>query len=81
MAENLTLGNSDMSPATDKALSLGTTSKRYKYSFIDNHIAATAVYLGDMTTAGSWRMRISGTDIVFERLEGGSWVQKGTFTA
>jgi len=39
-------------------------------------------YLGGPSTAeGTWRFRISGTDIVAERLESGSWIQKGGFTA
>lgn len=30
---------------------------------------------------GTWRFSISGTDLIVERKESGSWVQKGGFTA
>ena len=40
-----------------------------------------AVYLGDKSTDGSWRMVRSGNDIIWERRETGSWVQKGSFVA
>lgn len=40
-----------------------------------------AVYLGDKSTNGSWRMVRSGDDIVWERRESDSWVQKGSFVA
>jgi hypothetical protein len=39
------------------------------------------VNMGDPTVDGSWRMSVSGTDLVFERRESGVWVQKGSITA
>lgn len=39
------------------------------------------VNFGDPNVNGSWRMSISGTDIIVERRESGSWVNKGGFTA
>lgn len=35
------------------------------------------ITLGDGTTDGSWRFRISGTDLLHERLESGIWTEKG----
>ena len=43
--------------------------------------AAAAFYLGDSGTDGTWRMRVNGADWVVEKREGGSYVQKGSFTA
>lgn len=39
---------------------------------------ANAYYMGDSATDGSWRIVRSGTDLVFERRESGSWVTKST---
>lgn len=48
----------------------------------DVEIASTgAVYLGDPTTDGSWRIMRSGNNLVFERRETGAWVGKGSFAA
>jgi hypothetical protein len=41
----------------------------------------TYQYFGPKTSDGSWRMYISGTDLVTERREGGNWVLKHTITA
>ena len=38
-----------------------------------------AFYLGDSGTDGSWRMRINGTKIVWEKRETGSWNEQGSF--
>ena len=38
-----------------------------------------AFYLGDSGTDGSWRMRVNGTKIVWEKRETGSWNEKGSF--
>ncbi len=42
---------------------------------------AEAFYVGDKTSDGSWRMRVNGADIVWEKRETGTWNQKGSFTA
>ena len=42
---------------------------------------AQAFYFGSATTDGSWRMKLSGGDIVWEKRESGTWNQKGSFTA
>lgn len=39
------------------------------------------VYFGSYTVDGSWRMYISGTDFLVERLEAGTWVEKSRFLA
>ena len=39
------------------------------------------VYRGDPNTDGSWRDYVSGGDLIFEKREGGSWVEKGRFVA
>lgn len=38
------------------------------------------VYFGASDTNGSWRIRPSGTDLLIERRESGSWVAKTTIT-
>jgi len=40
----------------------------------------TLVNFGDPTIDGSWRISVSGTDLIFERREAGSWIQKGGIT-
>jgi hypothetical protein len=37
-------------------------------------------YIGDPSTDGSWRIAISGADLVFQRRISGVWTTKGTFT-
>lgn len=43
--------------------------------------ASASFIIGDGGTDGSWRIRIVGTDLVFDRRESGSWIPKGDFTA
>lgn len=43
--------------------------------------SAGAVYEGDPTVDGTWRMWRSGTDLLFQRRESSVWVTKGTFLA
>ena len=43
--------------------------------------AANYAYFGSPTVDGSWRLHISGTDLVAERRESASWIEKGAFTA
>jgi hypothetical protein len=37
-------------------------------------------YLGSSGSDGTWRLRVSGTDLLIERRESGSYVTKGKFT-
>lgn len=37
------------------------------------------LYFGDPNTDGSWRIYISGTNLVIERRESSSWVEKGSY--
>jgi hypothetical protein len=47
----------------------------------DLHVRSTdAFYFGDETTDGTWRIVRSGTNLVFELRESGSWVTKSTMT-
>lgn len=39
-----------------------------------------AFYIGGSSTDGSWRMRVVSGNIVWEKRESGSYVQKGSFT-
>lgn len=41
-------------------------------------VADTYVFLGDVDTDGSWRFRVVGAQLVFDRREAGAWVQKST---
>ena len=46
------------------------------------HVRRTGlVYFGDKNTDGSWAIDASGNDLVFKRLESGSWVTKSTIAA
>jgi hypothetical protein len=48
----------------------------------DTKVDSTSyTYIGDSATNGSWRFYINGTDLVFERRESGTWIEKGAFTA
>ena len=38
------------------------------------------LYFGDPSTNGSWRIYISGANLVVEKREGGIWVEKSAFT-
>jgi hypothetical protein len=38
--------------------------------------ATTYFYIGDSVTNGSYRMYVSGSDLITERRESGSWVEK-----
>jgi hypothetical protein len=52
--------------------------------FINDDIrlsSTNSVYLGDRQTEGTWRFRREGDDLAFERLESGTWVEKGLMTA
>jgi len=42
---------------------------------------AGVVYLGDKETDGSWKLLVSGTTLLVQRLESSAWVTKWTFTA
>lgn len=43
-------------------------------------VDAGIVYLGDESTNNSWRMVRSGDNLVFQRLESGTWTTKDTIT-
>jgi hypothetical protein len=43
------------------------------------HTDEETLSLGDATTDGSWQLTISGTDLLVQKRESGSWVTKGTF--
>jgi len=42
-------------------------------------VGGTTLNLGDSSTDGSWRIMVSGNNLVIERRESGSWVEKGQF--
>jgi len=39
------------------------------------------IRIGPDATTGSWRLSISGTDLIAERYETSAWIEKGAFTA
>jgi hypothetical protein len=43
------------------------------------HTDEETLSLGDATADGSWQLTISGTDLLVQKRESGSWVTKGTF--
>ena len=43
--------------------------------------STSAFYFGDSTTDGTWKISRNGTDLVIERRESGSYVEKGSFVA
>jgi hypothetical protein len=40
-----------------------------------------ALLIGPDATVGSWRIKVSGTDLIIDRYEGGSWITKTTVAA
>ena len=42
--------------------------------------ATNAIYFGDETTNGSWRIVMSGNDFSLQRRESDVWVEKSAFT-
>lgn len=47
----------------------------------DDVVTLSAFYVGDRLTDGSWRIRVGGSTLYFDRRESGSWVNKSTITA
>ena len=47
---------------------------------VDTAPVYSYVYLGAKTTEGTWRIRQSGNNLVFERYESAVWVEKGAIT-
>ena len=37
------------------------------------------LYFGDSGTDGSWRIYVSGANLIIEKRESGSWVEKGAY--
>jgi len=60
-------------------MSMRPSQAKGPYTGSDN-IFTSGIYLGDPNTDGSWRIRIDGVNLVFERREGGSWIWKGEIT-
>jgi hypothetical protein len=54
---------------------LGATSNEFALA------ATTYLYFGPSGTDGTWRIGRSGNNLVIERRETGSYVEKGAFTA
>lgn len=42
---------------------------------------AGVIYLGDKSENGSWRLSVSSTTLLVQRLESSTWTTKWTFTA
>ena len=38
------------------------------------------LYFGDENTDGTWRLIVSGEDLLIQKREGGVWVEKSAFT-
>lgn len=67
--------------ATTKTSLAGTVAVTDIEATGDIEVAsAKAYYIGNPTTSGSWRQRISGEDLVFEKYDGASWNVKSTIT-
>lgn len=52
-------------------------TQNYNYDFQIS--SSNALYLGDRTVSGSWRIMVSGNYLVVERQESGAWNTKGEF--
>jgi hypothetical protein len=46
-----------------------------------NLVLAYYFYFGSPTSNGSWRLKVSGDDLIIERRESDAWVEKGRFQA
>ena len=52
-----------------------------KPNYEEVHLKSDGVtYFGDSGTNGSWRITRSGDNLVFQRLESGTWTTKDTIT-
>ena len=49
-------------------------------NFFGHDLISGAVYLGDRTTNGSWRIIPEGVNLVVQKRESGLWVTKSTIT-
>lgn len=74
--------------ATEIVFYLGSTVRakltdEFDFQLTEGHTiipSNKAYYLGEKTTDGSWRMQISGSDLIMQRRIAGSWVTKNTIT-
>ncbi len=48
---------------------------------ITSTVSTSIISIGDPAADGSWRILVSGVDLVVQRKESGSWVEKGAFLA
>ena len=76
-------------PRSDNEGGIGTAAKRWASGyfatiFVDSDVSipvGNAIYLGSESVDGSWRIIVSGTSLSIQKREGGTWVEKGQFTA
>lgn len=69
-------------PDNQQGKILKTDGRRIYWDFAANQTDGnTYIPIGDQTQNGSYRLIISGTDLSIQRLESGSWVEKGVFQA
>ena len=67
---------------TNQRVGIGEASPTELLEVNGNIEIPTANYfiMGPAVTDGSWRFRVSGNNLVFERRESSAWVNKGEFT-
>ena len=57
------------------------TLKNIKTQNHETHHLFLTIILGDIATDGSWRLFVSGTDLLIQRREAGVWTTKSTISA
>jgi hypothetical protein len=68
---------SKVNPTEGKTLQYNATTRQWELVDKGAFGATDAVYLGDASTDGTWRIVRDGNNLSFQRREAGVWVEKG----
>jgi len=78
---NYTIANASNTDAeVDSAVSLKHSNSLDHTQNTDTGTSSSSFFLQSATTEGSWRISISGTELLIQRRESSAWVTKGTFS-
>ena len=77
------IGSNGILPGADNTYDLGSSAASFRSAYIDTDVIAATTsfyYWGPTASDGSWRMGLSGGNMVIQKRESGSWVTKSTVT-
>ena len=77
------IGSNGILPGADNTYDLGSSAASFRSAYIDTDVIAATTsfyYWGPTGSDGSWRMGLSGGNMVIQKRESGSWVTKSTVT-